>query len=147
MKKNNKTGVEYIDIRYVKNNSVTVCKLNCKIDIRHFSLFYGLNHQMAEKFIKYVNELGMTYSHDGLYFSTKGLARLNSEDTYNEVVGERISLSKAQTLAFSKANRMYCMLGNLVEAALDELDVKVDGTCNVCEHCENHVNELIEETN
>ena len=140
--KKNKTGVEYVNIEYIYNNNVTVCVLDCAVNIKHVSSFYGLNRQNAERFIKFISNLGMEYDGDSVRFTVKGVTRLHNGDDYDKVTGERIALSKAQAWAFSKANRMYNFLGGLVNEELETLYEKVEGTYNVCAHCYKHVEEL-----
>lgn len=142
--KKNKTGVEYVNIEYIYNNNVTICVLDCSVNIKHVSSFYGLSHQNGERFIKFISNLGMGYDGDSIRFTVKSVTRLHNGDAYDKVTGERIALSKAQSLAFCKANRMYNFLGGLINEELETLYEKVEGTYNVCTHCYKHVDELSE---
>jgi hypothetical protein len=145
----NKTGVTYENIKYYvsEDNRVTACVLECFIDYKYVQPMYGLSMENRSRFLKVLDDLNISMDACGLYFQTRGISKVNNGDTYNKVFGERLALSKAQQLAFSKANRMYWHLTNLVANEIEKLDLYVSGTYNVTDHCENHVEELIELSN
>ena len=81
-----------------------------------------------------------------MVYRVKGVTRYDNENPYDEVLGECLALSKAQLKAFEKANELYYVLSEFAGNMLVNLNDLIDGTYNVAEHCEEHVNELIEAT-
>lgn len=82
----NKLKLVFKDPQYIinkKKNTVT-CILNC-------SYLYDLHDHIPQKHYEIYNR----------NFIACGVARCNSKDTFNKVIGKRIAESKAKTKAYS----------------------------------------------
>lgn len=142
----NKTGVQYSNIEYIKSNNATICLLKCTIDYEKVRTMFGLSDEYRNQFMNFLDNIHVTLEDEGLVYTVKGVTRYDNENPFDEVTGERLSLSKAQLKAFEKANELYYVLAELTDNMLDNLKRLINGTYNVSEHCEEHVNELIEAT-
>lgn len=142
----NKTGVQYTNIEYIKSDNATICLLECTISYKHVIPMFGLCDDLRDKFMNFLESSNVYLDDDGLVFNVRGVTRFDKENTYDEVLGERLALSKAQTKAFDKANSVYYNLTMYWDEMFDKLNTLVSGTYNVAEHCEEHVAELIETT-
>lgn len=142
----NKTGVQYSNIEYIKSDNATICLLNCTIDYEKVRLMFGLNEEYRIQFMNFLDKIHVTLEDEGLVYTVKGVTRYDNENPYDEVIGERLALSKAQLKAFEKANELYYVLAELSDNMFTNLNHLINGTYNVAEHCEEHVNKLIEAT-
>lgn len=142
----NKTGVHYSNIEYIKSDNATICLLECIIDYEKVMPMFGLNDEYRNQFMNFLNNIHVTLGDEGLVYTVKGITRYDNENPYNEVSGEQLALSKAQLKAFEKANNLYYNLAKFCDNMIVNLNNLINGTYNVAEHCEEHVNELIKAT-
>ena len=142
----NKTGVQYTNIEYIKSDNATICLLECTIAYKYVTPMFGLCDDFRNKFMNLLESSNVYLDEDGLVFNVKGVTRFDKENEYDEVLGERLALSKAQTKAFTKANSIYYMLAEFYGSMMDKIGELITGTYNVVNHCEAHVVDLIETT-
>lgn len=142
----NKTGVHYSNIEYIKSDNVTICLLECTINYERVRPMFGLSEEYTNQFMNFLDNIHVTLGDEGLVYTVKGVTRYDNENPYDEVSGEHLALSKAQFKAFEKANNLYYNLAKFYDNTIINLNHLIDGTYNVAEQCDEHINELIKAT-
>lgn len=131
-----KTGISFGNIYYNidEENRAVVCNIACDLNIIRMedkvSLYtYDL---FAKKFPFIKNDR----------FVVKGVARCNSQDTFNETIGKRIAESRAKKQAYAIATRVFNYCAQILENKAMEFKALAGNNSIVAHREEEHIKEL-----
>ena len=68
------------------------------------------------------------------------------EDEFDEVLGKKIALTRAQSGAFDTAAYIYERIQDIFLKAANEIDIRLENTIESIDKCNKHVDTLIERT-
>lgn len=150
--KHRKTNVEYIKTNYFKSTPANkvVCELIWGLPVVKIpgvtnfpdDFLNIIDNTFRETYGSY---LGIMFYNGDPYFAFKntGSAVCADDDTYNETVGTRIALSKAQAKAFDTSVRVYTyLLDEYIKPDIMEMLDLIHNCKCVADDCDNHVNEI-----
>lgn len=117
----------------------TYCRIPCRVNIGYIS----------ENFVSKLQKLfpkieGYTSLTGTLYFNVRGKAKLHPDDKYKKSLGMHIAESRAKAKAYSVANRIACVLCDMLSEQLDQVQAFTVESCDQYEHELDHVDYLIE---
>lgn len=76
----------------------------------------------------------MFFLGEKVYFWTHGIAKVNSGDVFNENIGKKISLAKAEKKAYAKIRKRLIKRWSKVVNTLDVVGSFIDKAYDVIEH-------------
>lgn len=83
---------------------------------------------------------GIFFLGERTYLYAHGVAKVNGDDTFDENIGKKISLTKAERKAYAKIRkRLIKQMTNRVVNALDTVTDFIDKSCDVIEHNEEYL--------
>lgn len=121
--------------KWVINNNTVVCIMNCFVNL--YVSEHNYENKIKQKFPK------VKFNYDGFWFNVAGVAKLNPNDEYDEVLGKHLAEARAKEKAYSVANRVACLYHELICADLAAVEDFTEDTCYQYEHEGNHINYLI----
>ena len=77
---------------------------------------------------------GMFFYGEKIYFYTNGVAKVNGEDIFDENIGKKISLAKAEKKAYAKVRNQLIKCMNKIVYAFDVAGTFVDKAYEVIDH-------------
>jgi hypothetical protein len=77
---------------------------------------------------------GIFFYGERIYFYANGVAKVNGEDTFDENIGKKISLAKAEKKAYAKVRNQLIKRMNKTADAFDVAAAFVDKACEVIDH-------------
>lgn len=77
---------------------------------------------------------GMFFHGEKVYFYANGVAKVNGEDIFDENIGKKISLAKAEKKAYAKVRNQLIKRMNKVADAFDVAVAFVDKAYEVIDH-------------
>lgn len=78
---------------------------------------------------------GIFFLGERIYFYAHGVAKVSGDDTFDENIGKKISLAKAERKAYAKIRkRLIKQMTSSVINALDTVTDFIDKSCDVIEH-------------
>lgn len=147
-----KTNVKYVHTTYgVNHNEKTVtCVLDYEINldsipgidfISEIAEFHDFINRLVYQFgVKFLDKDDSV--HGVLRFRVTDIAFCSTEDTFDEVIGKRLSNTRAQKLAFRNAKYFYSDIANILHRYFGEISNLVYN-CVACEaDCHNHEFEI-----
>ena len=149
----NKTGVRYLN---VQNNldpgkRVVACHLTFGLNLNRLPYIEMLKDN--EEFINLVEREfrveEWTITDDFLYephvvTEIVAFADCAPEDEFDEVLGKKIALTRAQSGAFDTAAYIYERIQDIFLKAANEIDIRLENSVNSIDKCNKHVDTLIE---
>lgn len=142
-----KTNVEYVQKDYFVNESkdTVVCNLLFQIDLDKIrSLVSLVNDQRIKDFINQFDPV-VCFKHQNigsLFFEVTGRADKNPTDNFDEDLGKKIALTRAQSQAFEIANLFYRDLNRKFMEVISDINYLVQGSHTSIVNCNTHVREL-----
>lgn len=150
-----KTNVTYANKSFgvnTKNKEVN-CTLTCEINLDKVPCIEFLENK--ERYAKLITDLvykkhmklydftesGVQTEHGVLTFTTTGKAKCSEMDEFNEVIGKRIALTRAQSKAFIVARDIYYDFSRIVSVDMIELYDMVQNCADSHDKCNMHVKE------
>lgn len=143
-----KTNVKYAHTAYGVNHQekTVTCVLDYDINldsvpgiefISEISEFNDFINRLVYNYgVKYIENDSTTYGI--LRFRVTDIAFCSSDDTFDEVIGKRLSNTRAQKLAFRNTKYFYNDIAKIVMHYVDENN-NLAYNCFECEHdCHNH---------
>ena len=83
---------------------------------------------------------GIFFLGERTYLYAHGVAKVNGDDTFDENIGKKISLTKAARKAYAKIRkRLIKQMTSSVVNALDTVTDFIDKSCDVIEHNEEYL--------
>lgn len=82
---------------------------------------------------------GMFFLGEKVYFYANGVAKINGEDVFNENIGKKISLAKAEKKAYAKVKNRLIKRMNKIADAFDIAIAFVDKAYEVIDHNEKYL--------
>ena len=142
-----KTNIDYIGKKYFvnKRNNTVCCILNFKISLRKLPIMNLLffTNWFHNWLVNYVGEDNIDEGDFSITFSTIGLAKCAPGDKFNESLGKKIALTRAQQEAFMQSKEFYTMMYKCIHnISLDYLTLASNSDI-ANKDCKNHVIELI----
>ena len=143
-----KTNVKYVHTTYGVNHyeKTVTCVLDYEINldsvpgiefianIPEFNDF--VNRLVYQYGVKYIDTDFSVYG--VLRFRVTDIAFCSTDDTFDEVIGKRLSNTRAQKLAFRNTKYFYNDIATIVKRYLEEIN-NLSFNCNECEKdCHNH---------
>lgn len=149
----NKTGVRYLNVQYNVNpgKRVVACHLTFGLNLNRLPYIEMLNDN--EEFINLVEREfhveEWTINDDLLYephvvTEVVAFADCAPEDEFDEVLGKKIALTRAQSGAFDTAAYIYERIQDIFLKAANEIDIRLENTIESIDKCNKHVDTLIE---
>lgn len=149
----NKTGVRYLNVQYNVNpgKRVVACHLTFGLNLNRLPYIEMLKDN--EEFINLVeHEFRVeewTINDDFLYephvvTEVVAFADCAPEDEFDEVLGKKIALTRAQSGAFDTAAYIYERIQDIFLKAANEIDIRLENTIESIDKCNKHVDTLIE---
>lgn len=149
----NKTGVRYLNVQYNVNpgKRVVACHLTFGLNLNRLPYIEMLKDN--EEFINLVeHEFRVeewTINDDLLYephvvTEVVAFADCAPEDEFDEVLGKKIALTRAQSGAFDTAAYIYERIQDIFLKAANEIDIRLENTIESIDKCNKHVDTLIE---
>lgn len=150
-----KTGVRYLKTNYGVKNGRTACYLKFGLCLDNIPFIDMLvNNDEFNRFLRKNNVEWWTLDE---YFEGEnnyqphligeciGYAFCDPTDTFDESLGKKIALTRAQAVAFEFVDDFYQFVQNIFLNAANEFDVLSENSVEAMNKCNNHVNELIGE--
>ena len=149
----NKTGVRYLNVQYNVNpgKRVVACHLTFGLNLNRLPYIEMLKNN--EEFINLVEREfhveEWTINDDLLYephvvTEVVAFADCAPEDEFDEVLGKKIALTRAQSGAFDTAAYIYERIQDIFLKAANEIDIRLENTIESIDKCNKHVDTLIE---
>lgn len=149
----NKTGVRYLNVQYNVNpgKRVVACHLTFGLSLNRLPYIEMLKDN--EEFINLVEREfrveEWTINDDLLYephvvTEVVAFADCAPEDEFDEVLGKKIALTRAQSGAFDTAAYIYERIQDIFLNAANEIDIRLENTIESIDKCNKHVDTLIE---
>lgn len=149
----NKTGVRYLNVQYNVNpgKRVVACHLTFGLNLNRLPYIEMLKDN--EEFINLIEREfrveEWTISDDLLYephvvTEVVAFADCAPEDEFDEVLGKKIALTRAQSGAFDTAAYIYERIQDIFLKAANEIDIRLENTIESIDKCNKHVDTLIE---
>lgn len=145
-----KTNVKYVNKAYGvnRNEGIVTCTLDYVIDLDKIPGIHFLGE--LNEFNDFINTLiyceGVKYiDQDGwgaLQFRVKEIAFCSTEDEFDEVLGKRLALTRAQKMAFRNTKYFYDEISNIINRYRQELNNLAFNSFVSEERCHNHEFEL-----
>lgn len=145
----NRTKVRYVKTRYFYQDDKTLCFLTYEIDINDWP-FNNIKIN-ADRILNIANELDMSYYDvdnktnfpTTIAFTTVGTASCDTTtDTYDQGVGERIALTRAQAKAFERTCLFYDKLSQELHTTLNDMRRLINNCWDAGNKCWNHCKKL-----
>jgi hypothetical protein len=145
-----KTNVKYVNKAYGvnRNEGIVTCTLDYVIDLDKIP---GINLLCElDEFNDFINTLiyceGVKYIDQNvcgaLQFRVKEIAFCSTEDEFDEVIGKRLALTRAQKIAFRNTKYFYNEISNIINRYRQELNNLAFNSFISEERCHNHEFEL-----
>lgn len=77
---------------------------------------------------------GVFFYGEKIYFYTRGTAKVSSEDIFDENIGKKISLAKAEKKAYAKIRKRLIRRTYKIADAFDVTVAFIDKACEVIDH-------------
>ena len=149
----NKTGVRYLNVQYNVNpgKRVVACHLTFGLNLNRLPYIEMLKDN--EEFINLVEREfrveEWTINDDLLYephvvTEVVAFADCAPEDEFDETLGKKIALTRAQSGAFDTAAYIYERIQDIFLKAANEIDIRLENTIESIDKCNKHVDTLIE---
>ena len=145
-----KTNVKYVNKAYGvnRNEGIVTCTLDYVIDLDKIPGIHFLSG--LPEFNDFINTLvyceGVKLYDESEYgvlqFRVKDIAFCSTEDEFDEVIGKRLALTRAQKMAFRNAKYFYNEISYIVDRYRQELNNLVFNSFISEETCHNHEFEL-----
>lgn len=147
-----KTNVNYVSKRFSVNRkkNEVYCTITCEINLDKIPLIASLEEN--DRYQSYIADLifrkGMNmydYTYNGditnhgvLAFTTTASARCSNNDEFDETIGYRVSLTRAQAQAFIIARDIYNKFVNILSHDMDKLKNIMTNCKTAHVTCANH---------
>ena len=83
---------------------------------------------------------GIFFWGEKIYFYAHGVAKINGDDTFDENIGKKISLAKAEKKAYAKVRkRLIKLISHKLVNAFHVVNVFTDKACKVINHNEEYL--------
>ena len=149
----NKTGVRYLNVQYNVNpgKRVVACHLTFGLNLNRLPYIEMLKNN--EEFMNLIEREfrveEWTINDDLLYephvvTEVVAFADCAPEDEFDEVLGKKIALTRAQSGAFDTAAYIYERIQDIFLKAANEIDIRLENSVNSIDKCNKHVDTLIE---
>ena len=149
----NKTGVRYLNVQYNVNpgKRVVACHLTFGLNLNRLPYIEMLKDN--EEFINLVEREfrveEWTIDDDFFYephvvTEVVAFADCAPEDEFDEVLGKKIALTRAQSGAFDTAAYIYERIQDIFLKAANEIDIRLENSIESIDKCNKHVDTLIE---
>lgn len=148
-----KTGVRYLNVQYNVNpvKRVVACHLIFGLNLYRFPCIEMLDAN--EDFINLANKEfrveNWRVNDDNIYephivTEIVAFAYCDPNDEFDENLGKKIALTRAQQGAFDTAAYIYEKAQDCLIKAANDIDIRYENCVESIEKCNNHVDELIE---
>lgn len=147
-----KTNVQYVDVKYYSGKSTVVCKLEFEIDLNKIpGVWNWIDNPNIQNFLidsctwEGARFNGSSYDDCGkVCFIVEGKSKASGGDVFDENVGKRVALTRAQTMAFTVAETFYDGLLTIIyRNMMQGLEDLAEGAYISKEKCKHHVYELL----
>lgn len=149
----NKTGVRYLNVQYNVNpgKRVVACHLTFGLNLNRLPYIEMLKDN--EEFINLVEREFRVeeWAIDDDFFyephvvtEVVAFADCAPEDEFDEVLGKKIALTRAQAGAFDTAAYIYERIQCIFLKAANEIDIRLENSIESIDKCNKHVDTLIE---
>ena len=149
----NKTGVRYLNVQYNVNpgKRVVACHLTFGLNLNRLPYIEMLKDN--EEFINLVEREFRVeeWAIDDDFFyephvvtEVVAFADCAPEDEFDEVLGKKIALTRAQSGAFDTVAYIYERIQNIFLKAANEIDIRLENSIESIDKCNKHVDTLIE---
>ena len=149
----NKTGVRYLNVQYNVNpgKRVVACHLTFGLNLNRLPYIEMLKDN--EEFINLVEREfrveEWAINDDFLYephvvTEVVAFADCAPEDEFDEALGKKIALTRAQSGAFDTVAYIYERIQDIFLKAANEIDIRLENTIESIDKCNKHVDTLIE---
>jgi len=145
-----KTGVRYLNVQYNVNpvKRVVACHLTFGLSLYRFP-----HIEMLKDNDEFIKEFKIEHwqINDDIYephivTEIVAFAYCNPNDKFDENLGKKIALTRAQQAAFGTAAYIYERAQDCLAKAINDICIKYDNCVESFAKCNNHVDELIENT-
>lgn len=144
-----KTGVRYLDTNFGIKNGRTACYLKFGICLENIPYIDMLTN--CDEFNRFLQENNLEYwsvNDDDDYQlhvigECVGYTYCNPEDKFDESLGKKIALTRAQEIAFGMTQSFYNFIENIFLKAANEFDVLGENSETAMLKCNEHINKLI----
>lgn len=149
----NKTGVRYLNVQYNVNpgKRVVACHLTFGLNLNRLPYIEMLKDN--EEFINLVEREFRVeeWAIDDDFFyephvvtEVVAFADCAPEDEFDEVLGKKIALTRAQSGAFDTVAYIYERIQDIFLKAANEIDIRLENCIESIDKCNKHVDTLIE---
>lgn len=149
----NKTGVRYLNVQYNVNpgKRVVACHLTFGLNLNRLPYIEMLKDN--EEFINLVEREFRVeeWAIDDSFFyephvvtEVVAFADCAPEDEFDEVLGKKIALTRAQSGAFDTVAYIYERIQDIFLKAANEIDIRLENSIESIDKCNKHVDTLIE---
>lgn len=141
----NRTNLEYTDKTYVNEDGKTLCILTFKIKLNSSPFnSLGLTYEEVNKICKHGDFVayGPFITSEYVEFQTIAQSSVNEGDKYDQVFGERLALTRAQSKAYMVAQLFYAHVANYFDKKAILAESFMDNCYAVWKKCLNHAQEL-----
>lgn len=149
----NKTGVRYLNVQYNVNpgKRVVACHLTFGLNLNRLPYIEMLKDN--EEFINLVEREFRVeeWAIDDDFFyephvvtEVVAFADCAPEDEFDEVLGKKIALTRAQAGAFDTAAYMYEKIQDIFIKAANDIDVRLENCVDSIDKCNCHVETLVD---
>lgn len=149
----NKTGVRYLNVQYNVNpgKRVVACHLTFGLNLNRIPAIVLLKD--SDEFNRMIfNEFRVedwTVNDNGVYephvvTEVVAFADCAPEDEFNEELGKKIALTRAQSAAFDTAAYMYEKMQDILIKAANDIDVRIENCVDSIQKCNEHVDVLVD---
>jgi hypothetical protein len=149
----NKTGVRYLNVQYNVNpgKRLFACHLTFGLNLNRLPYIEMLKDN--EEFINLVEREFRVeeWAIDDDFFyephvvtEVVAFADCAPEDEFDEVLGKKIALTRAQSGAFDTAAYIYERIQDIFLKAANEIDIRLENSIESIDKCNKHVDTLIE---
>lgn len=145
-----KTGVRYLNTNYGIKNGRTACYLKFGICLENIPYIDMLTN--CDEFNRFLNENELEYwsvtdeaDNYQLHIIGEcvGYTYCSPEDNFDESLGKKIALTRAQETAFDMVKEFYGYIENIFLNAANEFDVLGENSYTAKVKCNDHINKLI----
>lgn len=150
-----KTNVQYLDTQYFLNlvKGTAVCKLEFEIDLNKIpGVENWIENPEVQDFLEensewtgcVVDEDDYIVDYGTVLFTVEGKSKATGGDVFDETVGKRVALTRAQAQAFKVATRFYDDIAQIIyDSTVAGLDDLVEGAYRSWDRCMEHADELL----